>query len=76
MLHLLRVVVEPTRQQRQSTRCSEAARKVSHQADDFKKSVWPLFLDGVTPTGQWHGAVIKVRGSPIPSIFLHTLHGF
>jgi hypothetical protein len=51
--HLLRVGAKSTRQQRSSTWHGEAAMKVSHH---FEKSVWPLFLDEITPTSQRHGA--------------------
>jgi hypothetical protein len=47
MLHNTPLTVsgtEPTCQQRQSARHGRAARKASHQAHDFEKSVWPLFL--------------------------------
>jgi hypothetical protein len=49
------VGTEPTRQQRQSTWCGEAARKAAHHAHDFNNSAWPLFLDGVTSASQQHG---------------------
>jgi hypothetical protein len=51
---------KPTHQQLQSTRRGEAATKANHHTHDFEKSVWPLFLDGVTPTGQWHAATPRV----------------
>jgi hypothetical protein len=49
-----------------------------HHAHDFKKSVWPLFLDGVTPTKQWHGATPHVghksvrKLQSLASFFMHS----
>jgi hypothetical protein len=52
--HSLRVGIEPACQQRRRTRYAKAARKADQHAHNFKKSVWPFFLDGVIPTSQWN----------------------
>jgi hypothetical protein len=56
----LRVGMEPTHQQRQSTRCGKVARVASHHGHDFEKNTWPPFLNEVTPISQWHGATPRV----------------
>jgi hypothetical protein len=58
--HSVQVGTEPTRQQCQHAWCGEGARKVSHHTHDFKKSVWPLFISGVVPSSQRHGATLRV----------------
>jgi hypothetical protein len=50
---------------------------VSHHTHDFEKNAWPLFLDGVTPTSQWHGATSRVGHKLVKELqslasFLHT----
>jgi hypothetical protein len=74
----LRVGTKPARQQHRSAQGDEAVRKADHHAHDFKKSVWPLFLDGVTPASQWHSAIPHVRRKSVKelqslaSIFMHS----
>jgi hypothetical protein len=56
MPHSMRVGTELARPQHRSARRGEQARKASRHAHGFEKNVWPLFLSGVTPTRQLHGA--------------------
>jgi hypothetical protein len=43
-------VAEPAQQKHQSAWHGKTARKVSRHTHNFKKNVWPLFLDRVIPS--------------------------
>jgi hypothetical protein len=69
----------PTRQQRRSTQHGRVARKVSHHAHNIKKSVWPLFLDGIIPASRLHDATLPMgckSTKELPSLTSFLIHSF